>query len=41
MLQLLPLNDTNLNLSQYELSPYSSISSFALNPVYLDAVSCL
>ncbi len=36
MIQLLPVNDTISTFSDADSYPYSAISSFALNPLYLD-----
>ena len=36
MIQLLPVNDTIASYSEKDSYPYSAISSFALNPLYVD-----
>ena len=41
MIQLLPVNDTIATYSEKDSYPYSAISSFALNPLYLNLNSIL
>lgn len=36
LIQLLPINDTNANCSDFDSYPYRAISSYALHPIYIN-----